>query len=87
MPKRIYIPSETHHALYPAQAMSTCVECGVRFVLRSTIPHLDSGDDDPEKCLSCNRRSWSRLFNNNQPVDNKGEGEGDVVSIKRSKTA
>lgn len=65
--KRIYLPSETDLALHPPRTLIDC-PCGVRFEARvSTSPDSDS-EDDPNLCLTCNRKSWSRLWNDNQPV-------------------
>lgn len=66
--RRVYLPSETHLALYPSSVRILC-PCGVRFEPRSSpLPDMDS-EDDPKLCLTCNRAQWSRLWNGNQPVD------------------
>lgn len=54
--KRQYTPSETHLALHPPSVMIKC-SCGVSFTSRP-----ETEEDDPDKCLSCNRRGWSVLF-------------------------
>lgn len=74
-----YHPSETHLALHPASNLISC-PCGVRFQPR---PESVDGQDDPELCLSCNRSRWSRLWNDNQPVENKGEVVSMVPMIDR----
>jgi len=71
--KRIYQPSETHLALHPPTSLILCL-CGVRFSRR---PDTADSEDDPALCLGCNRSKWSRLWNDNKPVDNKAE----VVSM------
>lgn len=74
--KRIYHPSETHLALHPPRTLIDC-PCGVRFAARlSPSPDIDS-EDDPKLCLTCNRRAWSRLWNDNQPV--KIKAKNDIV--------
>lgn len=65
---RVYQPSETHLALYPATVMVTC-RCGTRFQQR---PESRDTEDDPDLCLTCNRAHWSRLWNDNKPIDNLG---------------
>lgn len=86
----IYTPSETHLALHPPRELISC-PCGITFVARVSIsPDIDS-EDDPKLCLSCNRRAWSRLWNDNQPVaveveidsDNDSESELDTEEASR----
>lgn len=62
--RRVYLPSETNLALYPATSLIKC-SCGVLFPARAESTH---DEDDPNLCLPCNRRSWSRLINGDQPV-------------------
>lgn len=63
----IYTPSETHLALHPPRELISC-PCGIMFAARlSPSPDIES-EDDPKLCLSCNRRAWSRLWNDNQPI-------------------
>lgn len=59
--KRRYQPSETHIALHPARELLTCSnpDCKVKFAARPTTDH---DEDDPGKCLKCNRSSWSKLW-------------------------
>jgi hypothetical protein len=66
--KRPYAPTETHNALYPKADLAKC-SCGVLFV-RSL---QGSEEDDPDKCLPCNRRNWSRLFKNYQESTENGK--------------
>lgn len=47
--------SETQDALYPPVAFATCA-CGSMYIPTGTA------GDDPEKCLTCNRAPWSKLF-------------------------
>lgn len=54
--RTIYAPSETHLALHPPSELLLC-KCGVSF-----RPRPETAEDNPKKCLSCNRKSWSVLF-------------------------
>lgn len=54
--RRPYVRTETHDALHPETGLKTC-DCGTRFK-----PRPENGEDDPEKCLACNRKGWSVLF-------------------------
>lgn len=56
MKRRPYVPTETHLALHPDSGLLTC-SCGVRF-----SPRPDAGEDDPDRCLTCNRKAWSIRF-------------------------
>jgi hypothetical protein len=58
---RQYIPSETHIALHAPRAIITCSnkDCGVKFAIRPEPLH---DEDDPNLCLTCNRKSWSKLW-------------------------
>jgi len=69
MKKRM--PSETERALCPAPPLSRCA-CGVLF------KPTGSPSDNPRKCMTCNRSSWSCLFNTAKEAPN-------VVPIKRRK--
>jgi len=48
-------PTPTEAALYPSPPLKKCA-CGVLFAPRPKV-----GKEDPRKCLTCNRRSWSVL--------------------------
>ena len=65
---RRYKPSETDLVLYPARNLKTCInpQCGIKFATRSSI---DAEDENPDLCLSCNRAQWSRLWNDNKPIE------------------
>lgn len=77
--RRVYLPSETHLALYPPRDLIKCA-CGVLFSRRPESTH---DEDDDDRCLPCNRRSWSRLLNDNRPIENKGEVVSMVPMIDR----
>lgn len=78
--RRGYVPSETDLTLYPPRVLIDC-PCGVRFSPHhKSLPDAE-GEDDPKLCLTCNRAKWSRLWNNNRPIENKDEGEGEIVSM------
>lgn len=74
--KRRYQPSETHVALHPARELLTCSDCKVKFAARPTTDH---DEDDPGKCLTCNRSSWSKLFS--------GGNDEKIVTATQSDTA
>lgn len=68
MSKRVYLPTETHLALHPPRQIKTCInpDCHTRFAAR---PAIDSEDENPDLCLACNRKGWSRLWNSNKPLE------------------
>lgn len=76
--KRPYKPTETQIALHPPTEMIKC-RCGVQFIAR---PHPLHKEDNPKLCLECNRKSWSRLWNENQPIEVRTEIAG-VIAINR----
>lgn len=84
--RKPYEPSETHLALHPPQSIAVC-KCGVKFAVRPTADSdtaTADTDDDPKLCLTCNRKSWSRLWNNNRPVNHEagaGAGAGEIVVL------
>ena len=69
-----YTPSETDRKLYPPASLMKCV-CGVSFAPRASSP-----EDNPERCLACNRQNWSVLFRH---VDPRPAAE--VVKISRGR--
>lgn len=78
--RRAYHPSDTHLALHPPSELKTC-RCEVRFAPRPISP---DSDDDPDLCLSCNRKAWSRLWNGNRPIEietNTAASDHPIVSI------
>jgi hypothetical protein len=50
-----HIRTETDDKLHPIKATKTCL-CGVQFHTRPIVL-----GEDASKCLSCNRKHWSRL--------------------------
>lgn len=54
--KTLYKPSVTHVALHPPSNLITCA-CGVKFA-----PRPENEEDDDSLCLTCNRKSWSKLW-------------------------
>lgn len=84
--RKPYEPTETHLALHPPQSIAVC-KCGVKFAMRP-ITDSDDAEDDPELCLTCNRKSWSRLWNDNRPINHEvsgGTGEVVVLTDRRSR--
>lgn len=82
--RKPYEPTETHLALHPPQSIAVC-KCGVKFAIRTTVD-TDTADidDNPKLCLTCNRKGWSRLWNDNRPINHEaggGTGEGEVVLL------
>lgn len=84
MMKRIYQPTETDLVLYPGRDLKTCInpDCHTRFASRPTI---DSEDENPDLCLACNRKGWSRLWNSNKPIGSVAEIH-DVSTAQSSST-
>lgn len=82
--RKPYEPSETHLVLHPRQSIALC-KCGVKFAVRPTVDtDTAETDDDPKLCLTCNRKGWSRLWNNNRPINHEagaGAGTGEVVVL------
>lgn len=80
MKRRSYAPTETDLALNPKRLIFKC-SCGVSFADRG---ERNSDEDDPEKCLTCNRKAWSKLWE--KPAEEKVETESlpaDVVPIRK----
>lgn len=77
MSKSIYSPTETHLALHPQMGLLLKCKCGVMFVPRKRNSH----EDNPRKCLTCNRQKWSKLVAHNVPVS--AQNKAHVLPLKK----
>lgn len=75
-----YTPSETHLELYPDTSLLIKCKCGSRFSPRK----YNARGDNPNKCLPCNRKKWSKLFSHYGPIEaSVDEPQAHVLSIQK----
>lgn len=88
MKRKPYTPSETHLILNPPPDCRVC-SCGVKFVVRP-----ENHEDDPDLCLTCNRKEWSKLWEKKEKRKEEDKETGlstavvpsaEIVLMRRSK--